>query len=756
MKKSILIWMKYNFSNSHTRLVIILTLVIFLIITSAGLVSYYSSKVTLQSEISETQNQQLRLDMKIIDNAIRELDHASIKIAYHHSTYDFLKKPDHGGYQPISNLINLLDTMLSPMINSIYIYDVERRAVAATNPSGFNSNLSTFADKAWVENIVEEFDKQTKLIKIREGKESFASANEKWITIFRPIHNNGEIRGIVVINANWNQVFNQIFPDTISKLERTRFIYDANANLLYQINPKQDLPSLSNTIQTIENNSYIEFLHNDQKYLLNKVSSDLTGWSFVSMLSIDEALKNLKTIQKVIFTLSLISILIGCSAIFYFNFTSLKPIKRIKKLVSQYDNQNMPMDLSYLEQFTGRMLRDYSSLTDRIKRSNIELREKFVEDIIMGRLNSREIKYKWSQMFDQWTEAPISVLILSIDKYHDWAEKYSETDRELLKFALRNIAEEYLSTRILNVSIELEKDNLIFLVQPKTIISQDEAYLHYKGLLQVINKHLDLSISGGVSNLCMDYVKLQDAYSEAETAVTYRFYRGYQSILLYSGINRANTIKAIYEKWLQDLILYIEDGNTELSMQLLKKLPEIIIRHKPNPKSIIIYFNDLMVLIAEKAKEVGREQDLIDKYHDYKLNTLDMQDIIALMEQAHLLLNHKNENRQDTKDITNINIILQYMQENYAKSIGVQDVAEAVGFGVSSVSQLFKQEMNATIYEYLTRLRIEKAEELLHKSEKKIADVAALVGYQNENSFRRSFRKLKGITPGEYRELIRS
>ncbi|WJH32896.1 helix-turn-helix domain-containing protein [Paenibacillus sp. CC-CFT747] len=51
---------------------------------------------------------------------------------------------------------------------------------------------------------------------------------------------------------------------------------------------------------------------------------------------------------------------------------------------------------------------------------------------------------------------------------------------------------------------------------------------------------------------------------------------------------------------------------------------------------------------------------------------------------------------------------------------------------------------------------MEKAAELLLKTESKISDIALMVGYQHENSFIRSFRKFKDITPGKYRDMMRT
>ena len=100
--------------------------------------------------------------------------------------------------------------------------------------------------------------------------------------------------------------------------------------------------------------------------------------------------------------------------------------------------------------------------------------------------------------------------------------------------------------------------------------------------------------------------------------------------------------------------------------------------------------------------------------------------------------------------------MIEFMEQHLGDPIGIPEIAESTGISSRLASQLFKQETNETIYNYLTRLRMERASELLVKTDRKISDIAQMVGYQHENSFIRSFRKFKDITPGKYRDMMRT
>lgn len=58
---------------------------------------------------------------------------------------------------------------------------------------------------------------------------------------------------------------------------------------------------------------------------------------------------------------------------------------------------------------------------------------------------------------------------------------------------------------------------------------------------------------------------------------------------------------------------------------------------------------------------------------------------------------------------------------------------------------------NTTIYEFILACRIDRAKELLADREKKLSEIAALVGYERQSSFSAAFHQKTGITPNEFR-----
>ena len=98
-----------------------------------------------------------------------------------------------------------------------------------------------------------------------------------------------------------------------------------------------------------------------------------------------------------------------------------------------------------------------------------------------------------------------------------------------------------------------------------------------------------------------------------------------------------------------------------------------------------------------------------------------------------------------------IGAVLRSMHEQIERPWTVAELASAAGMSRSAFALRFRQTVGETPLEYLTRWRIYKAALLLRAGDKKLTEVASAVGYDSDGSFSKTFKRIVGTTPGEYR-----
>jgi AraC-like DNA-binding protein len=94
---------------------------------------------------------------------------------------------------------------------------------------------------------------------------------------------------------------------------------------------------------------------------------------------------------------------------------------------------------------------------------------------------------------------------------------------------------------------------------------------------------------------------------------------------------------------------------------------------------------------------------------------------------------------------------LQSMHEKIEHPWTVASLATSAGMSRSAYALRFKELVGEAPLEYLTYWRMHKASTLLLESEKKLADVAQSVGYDSDGAFSKAFKRVLGVSPGEYR-----
>ena len=123
---------------------------------------------------------------------------------------------------------------------------------------------------------------------------------------------------------------------------------------------------------------------------------------------------------------------------------------------------------------------------------------------------------------------------------------------------------------------------------------------------------------------------------------------------------------------------------------------------------------------------------------------------------AHLLRDKKNSvelPKELQKSTSHLTSILTYIQRNY-KTVTLDDLSKEFHFSVPYLSKLIKANTGHTFKEMIQTIKLNKAIELLTSSDLKILNISDTIGYEDPNHFIRTFKKIYGISPNQYRQKI--
>ncbi len=203
---------------------------------------------------------------------------------------------------------------------------------------------------------------------------------------------------------------------------------------------------------------------------------------------------------------------------------------------------------------------------------------------------------------------------------------------------------------------------------------------------------------------------------------------------------------------------YIEFGSKTKTLELLHYYldPLSTVDSFSCSSALEIYYR-IACVVLKYVNEWNLTTDLIEVIDIDKLLRVDVhsnwrQATEYLITLVDTIMNHRFSTHQ-AETHNSVAKVVNYIHNNIDADLSLVRMADLVNYNPAYLSRLFKESMDINLYDYILGMRMNKAVELLLKSNDKIQDIAQAVGYDSSPSFARAFRKYTGKTPSEYREM---
>ncbi|KEQ23596.1 response regulator transcription factor [Paenibacillus tyrfis] len=405
-----------------------------------------------------------------------------------------------------------------------------------------------------------------------------------------------------------------------------------------------------------------------------------------------------------------------------------------------------------------RQREDLTRLHIQLNQSLPLLKERFLERWATTAMGDAEIRERL-HYFGLHEPLPDYVaMVVDIDDFGGSGHLPSDRDQELLRFAVYNMVQEIVGQEN-GIAFRTREERVVAIISGLAAMPLYElAYQLAETIRQFVEKYLNLTVSLGVGRVCGSLEQLPHAYKSALSALEYRLLLGKNQVIgIVDMEGQPPAAPDNGAEWNRLLASAVKTGTTADVHRLIEQLVAHLKTSRMPIEACYWQIQSVIVTLMNTVRELGADEPraavgernwLTDVY---RFKTLDeIQDWLK-----HILSLALDQISEQRNRLTHMQVLraTEYIREHYAnEKLSLQELCRHTLMSTSYFSTMFKQQLGETFVEYLTRVRIDKAKELLLHTPLKSYEIAAQVGYADPNYFSLIFKKHSGLTPTEYRD----
>lgn len=401
---------------------------------------------------------------------------------------------------------------------------------------------------------------------------------------------------------------------------------------------------------------------------------------------------------------------------------------------------------------------DYTSDAQQIKKNIGALRNELFRKVISGVLISEDSFKKEQELLDMtFHHHQLFFLGIMTKPLHGVVIEPHKIYTH--QFAIRNIASEIMNEEFMGYAFDVKGSHLFLCFTHKMGYDTSMDAIHFMGsrIIEMLYQYLNVQCAIGIGEGDNTLKGFKKGYMEANEALDYRIICGYgkvfirkqkERLVLSDQLPHMNTCMASFAKVLGSYD-FIALNKYHHELQLLIKQKKYTVNAWIKLASSMLYAYEEFVQDRKCLEIEECDEDRINHHHLNTIETyIEFEEWLAgLMAEI-----SKRFDAMNSDDISRIIVKAEaFIKTHYNQNISLSDVANSVHLNPTYLSTIFHKTKKMKYSDYVTKVRIDKAIELLIQTDKKIYAISDEIGYKNVHYFNRVFRKQMGTTPKAFR-----
>lgn len=373
----------------------------------------------------------------------------------------------------------------------------------------------------------------------------------------------------------------------------------------------------------------------------------------------------------------------------------------------------------------------------------------YINDLSFGAINKKENVYKRGKLlgFESVLEHHCALIVCSILDFNRFLESNWSYGREQFNMALEN----FFTSKGGDINFH-------------SMFNDDEQFYVFAYVKEDDTKNFVKEINRKISEIADSVRAFLGLELHVEKLDTFKNFYDLSSSnekIFYNTTNNdsnnaLNISVKVYRKIIRQYKLFFSKLNECEKEELVSLVDSLFLQLEDTniefSKKVII---DLFANLSDKLSTIDMDIVAMTGGNMNYNKIIGMENIEQLHEYCHhmfdLMVCYIEDHRSESSERV-IEKAIRYINDNYNKDISLEDVANHVFLNSVYFCRFFKQKTNETFTDYLTRIRVRRAMELIDQGIYKTYETSERVGYKSSKYFSRVFKQHTGMSPSEYRK----
>ncbi len=392
--------------------------------------------------------------------------------------------------------------------------------------------------------------------------------------------------------------------------------------------------------------------------------------------------------------------------------------------------------------------------------STAAMKERFLNLLVSNEYSSDEEEIKRQFKFFGIDTHSLDFLVAAIEidnMYQRWTDA---AEISLWKYAVSNILGEIIQVEGNCILFNGPEGRIVAIIEFRdTSDITNFRFDDFQRSCSLVKKYVGFTITIGVGTILRGFTGIHSSYMQSLEALQNKAVVGNGKVIKYfDGESKSSNIgfypSEVNEKLQMSLRLGNRDEIEEGLEEVFKYIREKNLSWDYTYAVLMGLVSICLSFITENGSDI--EEVLGKRFSPYN-EIRNSESFEASCKWIKVLfkkvVDYSTENKF-TKSRKIVETVKEHIETNYGDNdLSVEKIARSLYINSSYLRKVFRKELNLTVSDYITNIRMQKAKELISKGNIRLANVSEKVGYCDASHFSKSFKKHFGMSPSEYENI---